>query len=160
LLEGAPDAEIEAIINRHSDISRVDARQIEIASAAAMFGAMLAEDAIRGHQAQSIDELMQHAEQTLSPRPRPGSKRGSRPMRRRGRPPKPGPSKPPSAGRPKRHVSNRTRQRKQANQACACDDLLTLQSMQLDLEQIDSQHLAGLPYARLLHYNQVLREQF
>lgn len=47
----------------------------------------------------------------------------------------------------------------QANQAYDRNDLLTLLTLQLDLEQIDSSHLASLPDDRLLHYNQVLKEQ-
>lgn len=47
----------------------------------------------------------------------------------------------------------------QANQAYQADDLLTLLTLQLQTEQIDGQHLAGLPDDRLNHYNQVLREQ-
>ena len=69
-----------------------------------------------------------------------------------------------SAMHPDREPDAALRQRKtqlmqQANQAYQHNDLLTLLSMQLDLEQIDEQHLAGLPDARLAHYNQVLREQ-
>ena len=54
---------------------------------------------------------------------------------------------------------HKTRLMQQANQAYERQDLLTLLSMQLDLEQIDGQHLANLPEARLAHYNRVLREQ-
>ena len=69
-----------------------------------------------------------------------------------------------SALHPDREPDAALRQRKtqlmqQANQAYQHYDLLTLLSMQLDLEQIDEQHLAGLPDARLAHYNQVLRER-
>ncbi len=55
--------------------------------------------------------------------------------------------------------AHKTQLMQQANQAYERNDLLTLLSMQLDLEQIDGEHLAGLPEARLAHYNQVLREQ-
>ncbi len=195
LLEGGPDAEIEAIFNRHSDISHADARQQEIASAEAVLGEMLGEDAVKGHQAQSIDELMQHAAQTLASqveaeqqarqqageaarqaadaRARQTAKgrqaeaarqqqdaaaqQASQSVREIFR-------KLASALHPDREPDPAERARKtqlmqQANQAYARNDLLTLLSMQLDIEQIDSQHLADLPDARLLHYNQVLREQ-
>ena len=45
------------------------------------------------------------------------------------------------------------------NQAYQADDLLTLLTLQLQTQQIDSLHLAGLPDVGLHHYNQVLREQ-
>ena len=48
----------------------------------------------------------------------------------------------------------------QANQAFARIDLLRLLPVQFDRQQIDSQHLADLPDARLLHHNQGLREHW
>lgn len=47
----------------------------------------------------------------------------------------------------------------QANPAYERNDLLTLLTLQLQTEQIDDDRPAGLPDARLAHYNQVLREQ-
>lgn len=46
-----------------------------------------------------------------------------------------------------------------ANQAYAAQDLLTLLALQLDLEQVDAQRLAGLPDERLRHFSRVLAEQ-
>jgi len=65
---------------------------------------------------------------------------------------------------PDRETDQAERERKtglmqQANQAYQHNDLLTLLTLQLQTEQIDDEHLAGLPDARLAHYNQVLREQ-
>ncbi len=45
------------------------------------------------------------------------------------------------------------------NAAYEADDLLTLLTLQIELEQIDGARLAGLPEQRLAHYNAVLREQ-
>jgi hypothetical protein len=45
------------------------------------------------------------------------------------------------------------------NAAYEAGDLLTLLTLQIELEQIDSTRLAGLPEQRLAHYNAVLREQ-
>jgi hypothetical protein len=69
-----------------------------------------------------------------------------------------------SALHPDREPDAAARQRKTAmmqrvNQAYDARDLLTLLGLQLEIEQIDAQHLANVPAARLAHYNQVLREQ-
>jgi hypothetical protein len=45
------------------------------------------------------------------------------------------------------------------NAAYEANDLLTLLTLQVELEQIDATRLAGLPEKRLAHYNAVLREQ-
>ena len=46
-----------------------------------------------------------------------------------------------------------------ANQCYESNDLLGLLALQIEVEQIDSDHLAGVPDQRIAHYNQVLREQ-
>lgn len=46
-----------------------------------------------------------------------------------------------------------------ANQAYAAGQLLQLLELQLEVEQIDAKHMAGLSNERLKHYNQVLKEQ-
>jgi hypothetical protein len=46
-----------------------------------------------------------------------------------------------------------------ANEAYARSDLLALLELQLETEQIDSEHLAGVSAQRLKHYNEVLAEQ-
>lgn len=46
-----------------------------------------------------------------------------------------------------------------ANLAYAAGQLLQLLELQLEVEQIDAKHMAGLSNERLKHYNQVLREQ-
>ena len=48
---------------------------------------------------------------------------------------------------------------KDINRAYQANDLLTLLSLQMQIEQIDASTLAGLPAQRLQHYNKVLREQ-
>ncbi|GAB3648607.1 J domain-containing protein [Ramlibacter alkalitolerans] len=47
----------------------------------------------------------------------------------------------------------------QVNQAYAAGDLLALLELQLRIEQIDANHVAGASEARLKHYNKVLAEQ-
>lgn len=48
---------------------------------------------------------------------------------------------------------------KQINKAYQDNDLLTLLTLQMEVEQINASTLAALPTERLQHYNQVLREQ-
>ncbi len=55
--------------------------------------------------------------------------------------------------------ARRTGQMQRANQAYEAQDLLSLLSLQIEIEQIDANHLEGISDARLAHYNQVLREQ-
>ncbi len=53
----------------------------------------------------------------------------------------------------------RTAMMKRVNQAYDSNDLLALLSIQIEIEQIDSEHLAQVSAERLAHYNQVLMEQ-
>lgn len=199
LLEDGPDVEIEALFDKHSDVSHADLRQAELAEAEAIFGEMLGDEAMQGHQAQSVDEMMRHAAQRLIDQAQTEQQaqqqaeqqaRDARQARAQARSQATGKAnradaaqqrkedaalqasqsvreifrKLASALHPDREPDATRRQHKtqlmqQANQAYERNDLLTLLSMQLDLEQIDEQHLAGLPDARLAHYNQVLREQ-
>jgi len=53
----------------------------------------------------------------------------------------------------------KTEQMQRANQAYRAGDLLTLLSLQLEIEQIDADHFSTLPRQRLAHYNRVLKEQ-
>jgi len=183
VLQEGPDAEVEAIFDRHSDVSHANLRQAELAEAQALFGHLVGEDPTEGdgHQAQSIDELMQQAAERLAaqaqaqqdaraqqpPRGRQAeaarqrqedaAKQASQSVREVFR-------KLASLLHPDRETDAAERARKtalmqQANQAYQADDLLTLLTLQLQTEQIDRLHLAGLPDARLHHYNQVLREQ-
>jgi PIN domain nuclease of toxin-antitoxin system len=69
-----------------------------------------------------------------------------------------------SALHPDRETDEQQRQVKTAlmqkvNQAYAADDLLTLLELQLQIEQIDADHMANTSVERLKHYNKVLGEQ-
>ena len=187
VLEDGPDAEAEAVFDRYSDVSHADQQQIELAEAEAMFGHILGEEMIEGHQAESVEDLMRHAAEGMA------RAQAEHAAQAAGRPPAGGSAKAraarqqqedaaqqaaqqasqtvreafrklASALHPDRETDpaareHKTRLMQQANQAYERQDLLTLLSMQLDLEQIDGQHLANLPEARLAHYNRVLREQ-
>ena len=186
VLEDGPDAEAEAVFDRYSDVSHADQQQIELAEAEAMFGHILGEEMIEGHQAESVEDLMRHAAEGMARaqaenaaqaagRPQARSTKAQAAQQRKadaaeqaaqqaGQSVREAYRKLASALHPDRETDpvareHKTRLMQQANQAYARDDLLTLLSMQLDLEQIDGQHLANLPEARLAHYNRVLREQ-
>ncbi len=187
VLEDGPDAEAEAVFDRYSDICHADQQQIALAEAEAMFGHILGEEMIEGHKAESVEELMRHAAEGLAraqaehaaraaDRPQTGGSAKARAARQRqqeaaqqaaqqaGQSVREAFRKLASALHPDRETDpaareHKTRLMQQANQAYERNDLLTLLSMQLDLEQIDGQHLASLPEARLAHYNRVLREQ-
>lgn len=65
---------------------------------------------------------------------------------------------------PDRESDPAERERKTAlmqrvNDAYGRNDLLALLTLQIELEQIDPEHLAGLPDERIEHFNAVLREQ-
>ena len=69
-----------------------------------------------------------------------------------------------SALHPDRESDPQERERKTAlmqrvNQAYAGNKLLDMLQLQLEIEQIDAQHIQTLSEARLKHYNQVLAEQ-
>lgn len=69
-----------------------------------------------------------------------------------------------SALHPDRETDSTERARKTAlmqrvNQAYAANQLLELLQLQLEVEQIDRAHIAGLSEERLKHYNRVLAEQ-
>ena len=66
---------------------------------------------------------------------------------------------------PDREIDPVERERKTAlmqrvNQAYNAGQLLQLLELQLEIEQIDTDHIAGLSEERLKHYNQVLSEQY
>ncbi|OCR25053.1 hypothetical protein AFK24_11175 [Pseudomonas syringae] len=69
-----------------------------------------------------------------------------------------------SALHPDRETDDVERNRKTAlmqrvNHAYAAKDLLSLLELQLEIEQIDSDHVSNLPQGRIKHYNRVLAEQ-
>jgi hypothetical protein len=184
LLEEGPDAQAEALFDRYSDVRNAELLQADLAGAEAVLSQVLGEDAFKDHQAGTMDDLLRHAaqhiaaqaqtEQQASEARAQSSAKGRRAeaerLRQEAATQQAGQSvrevfrKLASALHPDRETDAVERERKtrlmqQANQAYQRNDLLGLLTMQLDLEQIDGQHLINLPEARLAHYNQVLREQ-
>lgn len=69
-----------------------------------------------------------------------------------------------SALHPDRETDEKERVRKtdlmqRVNTAYAAKDLLSLLQLQLEIEQIDTDHISNLPLERIKHYNRVLAEQ-
>jgi hypothetical protein len=184
LLEEGPDAEAEALFDRYSDVRHADLLQADLAGAEAVLSRVLGEDAFKDHQAGTMDDLLRHAAQHIAAQAQTeqqdggaraqSSAKGRRAeaerLRQEAATQQAGQSvrevfrKLASALHPDRETDAVERERKtrlmqQANQAYQRNDLLGLLTMQLDLEQIDGQHLINLSEARLAHYNQVLREQ-
>lgn len=65
VLQDGPDAEMEAIHDRHGDVSISDLRDAELALTEQLLGSMLGEDAVQGHGADSAAALFAHAQQKL-----------------------------------------------------------------------------------------------
>ncbi len=65
VLQSGPDREIEAVFDRHSELSYDEMQRAEMDLAEAVFGQVLGEDAIAGHGASSVEELIDHAGKQL-----------------------------------------------------------------------------------------------
>jgi len=148
-----------------------------------LYAGLFGEEAIRGHAARNIEELRAHVERHLEARERHArEKRQAKTDARRAR--RGTPSREEQAGRladaglslrevyrrlvsslhPDRETDPGERTRKtalmqRANQAYERKDLLELLALQIEIEQIDADHLSTLPEQRLAHYNEILREQ-
>ncbi len=184
VLGDAPDDEVEAIHDRHARQRWHEQQAAELAEAQAMFGAILGEDAVEGHDAKTFDEFARHMAGRMDQRAREADaqreaasrsgglgKRAAAAAARKDKAQREASQsvrevfrKLASALHPDREPDAAERERKtrlmqQANEAYARDDLLALLTLQLELDHIDEAHLAGLPDARVALYNRVLRDQ-
>lgn len=182
LLDGdpTPDPELEAMYARHAGMSLAESRRQDQAfekdAAEAVLGAMFGEDAVKDHEAEDAESLFRHVRDKLGAQDaaRPGrrqSKRADAAAERRQAAEREATQsvrdifrKLASALHPDRETDPAERERKTAlmqrvNQAYESNDLLQLLSLQIEIEQIDAEHLAGVPESRLKHYNAVLRDQ-
>jgi hypothetical protein len=180
LLLAGPDPEIEAIYDRYAEVSHAAQRQEEVEMAEALVEELFGPDAVEGHEAQSVEELLRHAgdrffEQEKRAREDSAS-HGDRRRRdaaaRKAQAAREAATlsvreiyrKLVSALHPDRETDTAERERKtvlmqRANQAYERSDLLELLALQIEIEQIDAEALAAMPETRLAHYNQVLQEQ-
>ena len=179
ILQSGPDAELEAIYDRHSGIPHATEREEQMELAEAVLADILGEESIEGHEAQTVEELLQHAGEKLHEAH--AGERRARGGRRRGKSDEVEQSKSQavrqavqsvrevyrklvSALHPDRETDAAEHRRKtalmqRANRAYERNDLLELLALQIEIEQIDAAALAQLPHARLGHYNEVLKEQ-
>jgi curved DNA-binding protein CbpA len=179
VLQSGPDAELEAIYDRHSDIPHAIEREEQMELAEAVLADILGEESIEGHEAQTVEELLHHAGERLHEahaderRARAGRRRGgsdeveqskARAAQQATQSVREVYRKLVSALHPDRETDAAEHRRKtalmqRANQAYDRNDLLELLALQIEIEQIDAAALAQLPQARLGHYNEVLKEQ-
>lgn len=184
LLADGEDAELIELFDRYSGTRYADERHSEMELARAMLEDTLGLD-VGAHGAQNTDELLDHARRLLDEQAQQeAQKRQTRAERRRAKGGKAqiGQEQREQAAReasqsmrevyrklasalhPDRELDAVERERKtvlmqRANQAYEARDLLTLLSLQLQLEQVDSESLSALPAQRLQYYSRVLREQ-
>lgn len=185
VLAGGPDSELEALHDKYSDVSRAQLHDGEMELAEALLGELVGADALQGHQARDLDELLRHvsakmAEQAEgqarareeraarhgghSSRAEQAAERKAQAEREAGRPVREIFRSLASALHPDRETDAAERSRKtqlmqRVNQAYERGDLLELLALQIEIEQIDADHLANAPEERLRHYNDVLRRQ-
>lgn len=184
LLQERPDGELEAIHDRHSELSHAEDREQEMAHSRDMLEDMLGIDLGDAHGATTIDALFARAERKMHAQSE--RQAAQREKRRAGRA-KGGKApeaevrreqaakeasqsvrevyrKLASALHPDRETDpaerqRRTEQMQRVNRAYEDGDLLGLLNIQIEIEQIDADDLAMLPEQRLNHYIGILREQ-
>ena len=187
LAEG-PDPALEALHDKYSDTTRAALRQADLKMTEAFLGNMLGPDAVKAHGATSAEELFAHAQRkmadqvqrhTLEREAKRGARarkqggaskaqqideRNAKATREAGQSVREIYRKLASALHPDRETDPQERARKtslmqRVNQSYERDDLLGLLSLQIEIEQIDPEHIADVPDERLARYNHVLREQ-
>lgn len=185
---GPAEDELASLLRKHAgeDIQtlREQERQLEKELAEAMIGDIFGEEMLDGHQADDAESLLRHVQEKLHEREaghgradaaagtgRQHDKRARAADERRAQAEREASQsvreifrKLASSLHPDRESDPEQRARKtelmqQVTRAYQDNDLLELLTLQVRIEQIDAAHLAGLPDARLKHYNAVLREQ-
>ncbi|MGE4071036.1 MAG: J domain-containing protein [Lysobacterales bacterium] len=182
------DEALEAIYQHHSGISLDERRRVErdlqMEYVEGMASELFGDDVVAEHGAESVEELLRHVQERMDERfeaeQREREERAA--QRRRNRRPSAAELRREQAAQaagasvrevyrklvsslhPDRETDPVERLRKtglmqQINQAYQANDLLTLLTLQMEVEQIKAATLATLPAQRLQHYNEVLREQ-
>jgi hypothetical protein len=184
IAEGEADPDLVAMHDRYSPVSREDLRLAEVAMTEAMLEGLLGEGVLGQHDAKSVDELLEHAGERVreaqrqieersrarSPR-RKQSAEARQAEENRARAEMAASQsvrdvyrKLASALHPDRETdaaerARKTRLMQRVNQAYERNDLLGLLGLQIEIEQIDTEHLAQVSEDRINHYNRVLKEQ-
>lgn len=178
LLMDEVDPELVVLHDRYAGERFADMQDEELALSQAMVEEMMGVDLGQEHGAKTLEEMLEQAqrlrnEQALKKqaRPRRKSARNEAAAARREAAAKEASQsireiyrKLASALHPDREPDHEQRQAKtalmqRANRAYEAGNLLDLLNLQLEIEQIDADHLVNLPQQRLTHYTQVLREQ-
>lgn len=187
VLGGQEDKEVEAAHDRHAPQSHAEEQREQLDFAAGMMGDVVGDHSLFEGEAETMEDLLARAAQRLqqreateaddadSPHPPPGARGPSaREQKARAREAQAQQEASQSVREvyrrlasslhPDRETDAAERERKTAlmsrvNEAYGRNDLLALLSVQMEIEQIDADHLAGLPEARIKHYCHVLREQ-
>lgn len=172
--QGDAVQQLKALHDRHADVGYDRGRREDAAMMKQMFEAMSGVDLGDG-EFESEEALLQHAQQRLrdeAAQAPPARARRSSGARRRREQEQQQATKSlrevyrqlASALHPDRAASEterveRTGQMQRVNQAYEANDLLTLLTLQLEIEQIDAAHLARVTTEQAQHYNRVLGEQ-
>lgn len=178
LLQEEADPELETLHDRYAGERYADVQDMDLALSQAMVEKLMGVELGQDHGARTVEEMMDLAQRQLheraqqtKARPRRKSARQQAAAARREQAAKETSQsirdvyrKLASALHPDRETDPVQRQAKtalmqRANRAYEASDLLDLLNLQLEIEQIDADHLANLPEQRLAHYSQVLREQ-
>jgi RNAse (barnase) inhibitor barstar len=185
LLSDGDDDELIVIFDRYSGRSHAEERDAELQMTQAIIEESLGVEIGDDHGAQTAEDLIEHARRLFDEQAqRETQQRQARAERRRAKGGKAQAEqerkeqaqrdashsvrevfrKLASALHPDREPDPAERERKTAlmqrvNQAYEANDLLTLLSLQLEIELVDAQALATLSEQRLQHYTRVLREQ-
>lgn len=177
LAEG-PDAEVEAIFDRHNEVPHAEMKRNELELAETVVEVMLGDDFVEGHTATSADELLDQARDRFEARldaeaaeqqrrraPKSRSKRGEPTFEReasqslrdlfRRLAAALHPDREPDAA----EHARKTALMQRVNRAYAAKDLLELLTVQIEIEHIDTAHLAQASDERLGHYCAVLQDQ-
>lgn len=178
VLADGPDAEVEAIFDRHSDVPHAQMKRRQLELAETMVEAMLGDDFVEGHTATSAEELLDQASERFEARleaedagkrrtraPQGRSKRGEavsereasqslRDLFRRLAATLHPDREPDAAERARKTVLMQ-----RVNRAYAAKDLLELLTVQIEIEHIDAAHLARASDERIGHYCAVLQDQ-
>lgn len=178
LLQDGPDPELEALYERHGEVSHAERRRHEVELAEMLVGEIFGPEVTQGHEARDLEALLRHADGKIdearsrersSGRARRGgagraAERKAQAAREASLSVREIYRKLASALHPDRETLAAERDRKtvlmqRVNQAYERNDLLELLALQIETEQIDAAMLGSVPEARLRHYNQVLLDQ-
>lgn len=188
VLECQPDPEVEAAHDRHAAQDHAEAQRMQLDRAADMLSEATGDHGLFEGDAGSVEEMLQRAAERLRARadsaapgssaaddaPEPWAGPSARARKAEARDAKAREEASQSVRavfrrlasslHPDREPDAAERARKTAlmarvNEAYGRNDLLALLTVQLEIEQIDAGHLAGLPDQRLKHFCLVLRDQ-